>query len=331
MSQDGEPVSKVGIVVIGRNEGERLGKCFQSILGPAAVVVYVDSGSTDRSVSLARSFGNYVVELDARIPFTAARARNEGFEQLQQVMPNLPYVQFVDGDCEVTAGWIENAVAFLESHRDVAVVCGRRRERYPTRSIYNWLCDIEWNTPVGEAKSCGGDALMRAEAFEKVGHYRADLIAGEEPELCVRLRRAGWRIWRLDYEMTLHDAAMTRFAQWWRRALRSGYGFAQGAHLHGAPPERHYVWESRRAWLLGVWLPLACLASGILFGPWGWAAWLVYPLHILLTMVRNSGALGDRALLALFYELAHFPEGLGQIKFMRDRLLGRHARVVEYK
>ena len=230
---------------------------------------------------MARSLGNYVVELDTRIPFTAARARNEGFERLCQVTPNLPYVQFVDGDCEVAAGWLENAVAFLDLHRDVAVVCGRRRERYPARSIYNMLCDIEWNTPVGEAKACGGDALMRAEAFEKVGRYRADLIAGEEPELCVRLRRAGWRIWRLDCEMTLHDAAMTRFSQWWRRALRGGYAFAQGAYLHGATPERHCVWESRRAWLWGLWLPLACFAAGLVFGPWGWAAWLIYPVQML--------------------------------------------------
>ncbi len=331
MSQDGGLVANVGIVVIGRNEGERLSKCLQSVLGRAAPVVYVDSGSTDRSVSMARSFGSYIVELDTRIPFTAARARNEGFARLREVMPHLPYVQFVDGDCEVAAGWLDYAVAFLDSHRNVAVVCGRRRERYPARSIYNKLCDIEWNKPAGEAKACGGDALMRAEVFAKVGRYRADMIAGEEPELCVRLRRAGWRIWRLDREMTLHDAAMTRFSQWWRRTLRGGYAFAKGAYLHGAPPERHCVWESRRAWLWGIWLPLACLAAGLTFEPWGWAAWLIYPLQILRQTARNPGPLGDRTLLALFQVLARFPEGFGQIKFMRDRLLGRQARLIEYK
>ena len=100
-----------------------------------------------------------------------------------------------------------------------------------------------------EARAFGGDVMIRAAALENVGGYRDDLIAGEEPELCIRLRAAGWRIWRLPYEMTSHDAAMTRFSQWWRRAMRAGYAFAQGAHLHGASPERHWVWESRRAWL----------------------------------------------------------------------------------
>jgi hypothetical protein len=271
-----------------------------------------------------------VIELDMSIPFTAARARNTGFRRLKEIAPKLQYVQFVDGDCELQQGWLECADSFLGSHRDAGVVCGRRRERHPERSIYNWLCDREWERPAGEVYACGGDAMMRAKALEAVGGFRDDLIAGEEPELCVRLRKAGWRTWRLDREMTLHDAAMVRFGQWWRRAFRAGYGFAQGAYLHGASTDRHYVWESRRAWLWGVWLPLTCLVVGV-FAPWGWAAWLIFPLQILRQTVRNHGPMRQRALLALFQLLAHFPEGYGQIKFMRDRLLGRQARLIEYK
>jgi GT2 family glycosyltransferase len=323
--------SKVGVVVIGRNEGERLNNCLRSVTGRVACVVYVDSGSVDGSVSMARYIGCDVVALDTQIPFTAARARNAGFERVGQLEPSVPYIQFVDGDCEVVAGWMEKAVAFLDAHRDVAVVCGRRRERYPGRSIYNRLCDIEWDTPIGEAMGCGGDALMRVDAFERVGGFRADVIAGEEPELCVRLRAAGWRIWRLDAEMTIHDAAMTHFDQWWRRSLRAGYAFALGAYLHGAAPERHFVWESRRAWLWGICLPLTCIVFGLAFGPWGWVLWLIYPAQVLRLTVRNSGPLRQRALLALFQVLAKFPEGIGQIKFLRDRVLGQRTGIIEYK
>jgi len=102
------------------------------------------------------------------------------------------------------------------------VVCGCCRERFPDRSIFNMLCDIEWDTPVGEANACGGDAMMRADAFGQANGYRDDLIAGEEPEICVRLRAVGWKIWRLGEEMTLHDAVMTRFSQWWNRTKLSG-------------------------------------------------------------------------------------------------------------
>lgn len=171
--------------------------------------------------------------------------------------------------------------------------------------------------------------MVRASALEAAGGFRDDLVAGEEPELCVRLRAAGWLIWRLDTEMALHDADMTGFRQWWRRALRSGYAFAQGADLHGAPPECHWVWESRRAWLWGVWLPLACLTAGIAFGPWGWAAWLIYPLQVFRQAARNAGPMKDRALLALFQVLSRFPEACGQIQFIRDRLRGGQSRGIE--
>jgi GT2 family glycosyltransferase len=321
---------RFGAVAIGRNEGERLRRCLAS-LSAAAAVVYVDSGSSDGSVRCAREHGADVVELDMGLPFTAARARNAGFSRLAELAPSVAFVQFVDGDCELDQEWPQVALAFLEARAEVAAVAGRLRERYPQRSVYNWLCDREWDGPAGEVRACGGIAMVRAGAFTTVGGFRADLIAGEEPELCVRLRAKGWRIWRLEAQMALHDAAMARFSQWWRRAARAGYAFAQGAHLHGAPPERHWVWESRRAWLWGIWLPLGCLAAGLLLGPWGWAAWLIYPLQVLRQTVRNPGPLADRATLALFQVLARFPEGLGQIAFLRDRLLGRSARLIEYK
>jgi GT2 family glycosyltransferase len=321
---------KFGAVVIGRNEGERLQRCLRS-LSAAAPVVYVDSGSTDGSAQWASGYGAEVIDLDMSVPFTAARARNAGFERVRKLAPDLRFIQFVDGDCELNKGWPEQALSFLESYGNVGATCGQLRERHPERSIYNWLCDREWEGPAGEVRACGGPTMMSVDALEGVGGYRNDLIAGEEPELCVRLRAAGWRIWRLDAEMALHDAAMTRFGQWWRRALRSGYAFAQGAYLHGATSERHWVWESRRAWLWGIWLPLVCLIIGLLFTPWGWAVWLIYPLHILQKIIRSSGALGGRALIALFHVLGHFPESWGQIKFMCDRILGRQGQLIEYK
>jgi len=322
--------TKFGTVAIGRNEGDRLRRCLQSLTS-AATVVYVDSGSNDGSAQWARDWGADVIELDASLPFTAARARNTGFERLREIAPKLDYVQFVDGDCELIERWPKHALAFLNSHPDVGAVCGMRRERYPNQSIYNWLCDQEWNGPVNEVCACGGDMMARAVAIEAVNGYREDMIAGEDPELGVRLRAAGWRIWRLDIEMTHHDAAMTRFSQWWQRGVRSGYVFAQGAFLHGAPPERHFVWESSRAWLWGVCLPLACLIITLTVEPWGWVAWLIYPLQLLRHVWRGSGPLSQRATLALFQTLVRFPEGWGQIKFLADRILDRQARLIEYK
>ncbi|MDX1297215.1 MAG: glycosyltransferase family 2 protein [Pseudomonas sp.] len=321
----------IGVVVIGRNEGERLERCLASLLGTADKVVYVDSGSTDGSVQMAQGLGVEIVALDMALPFTAARARNEGFRCLQRQLPEIGYVQFVDGDCEVAVGWLAKAQAFLHEHPAVAVVCGRRRERFPQRSIYNRLCDLEWDTPIGEAKACGGDALMRADAFAAEAGYRADLIAGEEPELCVRLRAAGWKVWRLDVEMTLHDAAMTRFGQWWQRTLRGGHAFAEGAFLHGASPERHWLRESRRAWLWGLGIPVAVVLSCSLFGWLGLFLLLVYPLQVVRLALMGERSVRENWLPALFLVLGKFPEMFGQVKFLLSRVGAGKTALIEYK
>ena len=322
---------QMGVVVIGRNEGERLGRCLRSVVDTVPQVVYVDSGSTDRSVEMAREMGVEVVGLDMRIPFTAARARNEGFHRLSAAKPGLTYVQFVDGDCEIVPGWLEKAVAFLDAHDDVAAVCGRRRERHPENSIYNMLCDIEWDTKVGEARYCGGDAMLRVDAFTKINGYRVDLITSEDPEICVRLRSAGWRIWRVGEEMTIHDAAMLRFGQWWKRELRTGYGFAEGARLHGAPPERHFARESRSAWLWGLGLPLGVSVLASWWGAWALAMFLIYPLQVVRLAMRGTRSARENWWCAAFLVLGKFPETLGQLKYMFHRYFGGQSRLIEYK
>lgn len=321
----------MGVVVIGRNEGPRLERCLASLASAAQKVVYVDSGSTDGSVQMALTLGVEVVELDMTIPFTAARARNEGFACVQRLLPAMRYVQFVDGDCEVVGGWLPQAQAFLDTHPDVAVVCGRRRERFPQRSVYNLLCDLEWDTPVGEAKACGGDALMRADAFAEVSGFRPDLIAGEEPELCVRLRGNGWKVWRLGEEMTLHDATLTRFGQWWQRTLRGGYAFAEGAFLHGAAPEQHWLRESRRAWFWGLGVPLATVIASLILGWFGLLLLLVYPLQVVRLARKGDKSTRENWLRAFFLVLGKFPEMLGQVKFLLNRFGAGKSALIEYK
>lgn len=322
----------LGIVVIGRNEGERLQRCLTSLLGRSDVIVYVDSGSTDDSVAVAVALGASVQRLDLNLAFTAARARNEGFRRLLALVPAVERVQFVDGDCEVAPGWLAEASGFLDHHPTVVAVCGRRRERFPERSIYNQLCDIEWDTPVGEALACGGDVLMRVRALAAVSGYRDDLIAGEEPELCVRLRAKGGLIWRLDAEMTLHDAAMLRSGQWWRRCVRSGFAFAEGVRLHGAPPERHWVREYRSVCLWGGALPAAIVATAVFGSPLALLGLAIYPLQILRLASRSVETAGRvRWLRPLFLVLGKFPEFVGVLRAWRSRFGRPSVRLIEYK
>jgi GT2 family glycosyltransferase len=325
----------LGVVIIGRNEGERLRRCLTSVVGRGLSVVYVDSNSTDGSVSLAKTMGADVVELDMSRPFTMARGRNAGWARLEEIDPDIRFVQFVDGDCELITGWLERASEVLESRPEVAVVCGRRCERSPESSIYNRLADIEWNySPLGEAKYCGGDAMIRVEALRQVGGYNPTLIAGEEPDLCVRLRHHNWIILRIDAEMTLHDIAMTRFSQWWRRTERGGFAFAQGVAMHGRPPERHFVHELRSTILWGIALPLFILGLAWPTHAASLVLTLAYPLQA-FRITRRHRKLGMSASNAWLWGwnciLGRFPDAVGALRYWFSRLSGRDQTLIEYK
>lgn len=321
---------ETGVIIIGRNEGDRLKTCIQSVKDGGYKIVYVDSGSTDDSVPWAKSKGIEVTLVDPAKQFTAALARNTGFARLKELYPETTYVQFVDGDCEVTKDWISTAVNFLENSTGVAVVCGRRRERYPNASVYNMLCDIEWNTPVGEAGACGGDALYRVDVFEQVNGFNNSLIAGEEPELCVRIRSAGYQVWRLDAEMTLHDAAMSSFGQWWKRSQRAGYAYFLGASIHGRDQEKYNVRECLRIILWGGMVPLLTI-FGLFFSPLAILILSVYPLQGLKLYFRGPRGGREGAIWALFIVIGKFAEFSGALKFFKDKLLSKKASLIEYK
>lgn len=327
-------LTNAGCVIIGRNEGERLERCLDSVCKAFSQVVYVDSGSTDQSVQKAQATGAQVVNLDMTKPFTAARARNAGLAQLYQTRSETEYVQFIDGDCELVPSWPNTAAAYLDTNPGIAVVCGRRRERYPDASVYNRLCDIEWNTPIGEATACGGDALMRIRALNQVNAFNANLIAGEEPEMCHRLRMQGWQIFRLDEDMTLHDAAISRFGQWWKRAKRAGYAFAAVSWLHRNSTVGIWQKEVARSMLWGAVLPLVMLLS-LIVGLQSIAliGLLLYG-YLLLKIyfhVPPQSITGMRFTYSLSLVLIKFAEAMGSLTFIKDGLLKRKSKIIEYK
>jgi GT2 family glycosyltransferase len=328
--------STLGVVVIGRNEGARLARCLGSLRAaePGGPIVYVDSGSADGSVELARAQGADVVVLDPSSGFTMARGRNAGIRRLLERMPELELIQFLDGDCELQPGWLEQGRLAMQARPDAAVVSGRRRERHRDANLYHRLMDMEWDTPIGEVDACHGDAMMRVAFLRTTGLFDESLIAGEEPELCERLRAAGGRILRLPVEMSLHDAAIDRFRQWWRRGLRSGHAEAQGAARHGWSRDRAATRALLRPWLWVFFFPLAILASALVFGGWALAATLVYPLHsakIALARWRRGDSLADSALYALFVLIGRVPTWLGHWSFWLTRLRGRPSALIEYK
>ncbi|MBC8074181.1 MAG: glycosyltransferase [Deltaproteobacteria bacterium] len=331
-----EPATdRIGVVAIGRNEGERLIRCIEALRGETARVVYVDSGSTDGSCEAAKTRGAAVVELDMTTPFTAARARNAGFARLRALWPDLELVQFVDGDMEVLPGWLATAMAVFDGRPEVVALCGVRRERHPEHSLYNRICDVEWRIGgFGETANFGGDVMFRAAALTEVGGYDERVIAAEDDELGVRLRERGGVLLRIDHESTLHDAGMDRFGQWWTRAKRCGHAYAQVSGLHGDHGERKFVREIKRVWVFGALLPGSAAVLSLPTLGLSWLALGIYPVNAVRIAI-DTHKRGFDWLEAVAWgascALSPIPQAIGVLKFHLDRLRSKRPEIIEYK
>ncbi len=316
----------VAAVVIGRNEGARLIDCLDALKGQVAQIIYVDSGSTDGSVEAATQAGAEVIALDMTQPFTAARARNAGFDALDAP----EYVQFIDGDCSLVPGFIDAASAFLDANPRVGMVTGWRSEIHRNASMYNQLCDFEWRRPAGVIDACGGDMMVRAALWREVGGMNPEVIAAEDDEVCCRFRKAGWTLERIPHEMTRHDANMLRFGQWWSRAVRTGHGFAQVGHLH---PE-YFTRERKRVLVYGLALPVLMLIG--LTALW-WLVILVLAAYV-FNYIRTARGLMSEGLIApeawrhaMLLSLSKFPNLIGMARFYWRHKTQAQMRIIEYK
>lgn len=333
--------ARVGLVVIGRNEGARLKRCLRSI--PVnCPTIYVDSGSSDGSVDFAESCGFLIERLDSERGFTAALARNAGWERLLATYPLLDYIQFIDGDCELNGEWIDLALTEMDKDGSLCAVFGRRRERFPNASSYNALCDDEWNVPIGFVEACGGDVMFRVEPLQLSGGYSETLIAGEEPDLCLRLGQRGWRIRRIDAEMTLHDANIHSAGQHWRRARRAGFAFAEHVARHGSKAFRS--WRRQRDAILawGLVFPVG-IGATIILAMFTGASWLLYlaALGMLLYPIQfvrivrakqRTGTSFSFARIYAFWMVAgRFAQLGGLLRYYYRQLRGARPRIIEYR
>ncbi len=326
----------LSVVIIGRNEGARLSRCLGSVRAATATlrdveILYVDSQSTDDSVERARAFGARVLPLPAG-PLAAARGRNAGWRAASAAA-----VLFLDGDTVLAPDFVGRALPLLQDDR-LAVVCGQRRELHPRASLYQLVLDLDWIGPVGDTEACGGDALIRRTALEEVLGYDEALIAGEEPELCARLRQRGYRIHRLDTVITWHDLAMTRWRQYWSRAVRTGHAYAEvSARLrHTSTP----LWraEARRNAMHALGLVGVVVGAALLSGVAGTVVPVAAAAGLLGALVlrtarrwrRKSGDASTSLIYGLHSHLQQLPIFWGQLTYWSHRLRGRRRPLIEY-
>ena len=328
--------SRVGVVVIGRNEGARLARCLESVQRLDRPIVYVDSGSSDGSAALAREARVSVVELDPSRPFSAARARNEGFAALAAAHGGTTLVQFLDADCTLFPSWLDAAEAAMGADPLRAVVIGPLHERHPDASVYNRMCALEWKSPPGDLSnfgSLGGIMLVRAEVFAALGGFDERVIAGEDSELGVRVAAAGFKVTKIAEPMATHDADIHRFGQWWKRAVRAGHAIGQRFSLHGRGGARDCARERRSVLFWGAALPatillLAPLTHGLSVLLAG--GYLVLGQRIVRYRLGQGDEPRDARLYARFVVIGKFAEAIGLLKFHLNNRAGKF-RIIEYK
>jgi len=326
----------VSVVVIGRNEGERLTRCLASVKAARwdAVpheLIYVDSRSGDDSVARATGMGAQVRVVDDASP-CAAKARNVGWR-----LARGEFVLFLDGDTELDAEFVQRALATLADAR-LCAAWGHRRESRPEQSLYTRVLDLDWVYPAGRTLYFGGDVLVRRAALAAVDGFDPALKAGEEPELCARLRAEGWEIEHIDAPMTRHDLAVTTFRAWWRRAYRSGIAYAEVAdrmRRRGDVLWQHEAARDFRHGLLFVAAPFVLLAA-LAWSPVAAAALVGLALaFIARTAARCAWKAPGRTLLhwqyAVFAHAQKIPALFGQLAWRRARRRSAEIGLVEYK
>jgi cellulose synthase/poly-beta-1,6-N-acetylglucosamine synthase-like glycosyltransferase len=332
--KENQPVS---VVVIGRNEGARLARCLDSIRQmrfPASDVelIYVDSASKDDSTQIAASRNAQVIVLNAGRP-CAAKARNAGWRA-----SSAPLVFFLDGDTIVHPDFLTKAMESLRT-KEIGVVWGHRRELKPRQSIYTGVLDLDWIWPAGDSLFCGGDALMRRSVLEATGGFDDTLIAGEEPELCRRIREMGYRILHIDCQMTGHDLAVTRFRQYWNRSVRTGHAYAEIASRFQRTRDPLWLAEQRRNIVQGLGYAILILGS-VAIGIARLTLWplaitvLIFVLLAVRTAMRNRSRTSSLKLLfahGIHSHLQQIPILLGQAGYWWSRFAGKRRHLIEYR
>ena len=327
----------LSVVVIGRNEGERLVRCLKSVAamhlpGRTFELIYVDADSIDGSLDRAASLRARVISVKPERP-CAAVGRNAGWRAARASI-----VLFLDGDTTLASDFVEHALPEF-SDPQVAIVFGDRRESNPQGSIYNRVLDLDWVLPLGRIETMGGDVLIRREALEAVDGYDEHTIAGEDADLCARIRAKGYVALHLDRVMVHHDLAIYKFSQYWRRSVRSGHAYAEISERFRQSDSAVWRKKAIRHRVQGA-IMLALLAGAPLLAL---ATRSLLPLIISLaivsilvarTAVRYRARKTDwvtRIMYGVHSHLVHIPVLVGQLRYLRNRSTGKKERLIEYK
>lgn len=237
----------VTIVVAARNAERTLAACLTSLLAidyPRVEIVVADDGSTDRTASLAASFGVRVLELE---PCGPSAARNRAVQDTRGDL-----VAFTDADCTVDPDWLRVLVDALE-RTGAASAGGPQQNVFEADAVAGRELDAFFRVAavlsdyaraddrgrfVDHNASC--NSIYRREAFVAAGGFPEGLWPGEDVELDWQLRAGGRRCFYVPAARVRHHRPSDPA---WFAAMMRRYGSAQRelVRRHGFFRPLHYV------------------------------------------------------------------------------------------
>lgn len=232
---------EVTIVVIGLNEADNLAKTFRAIqqvkYPPNLIeVIYVDSGSTDDSLSIARDYcDKCFVE---NVHPSAGRNRNRGLTEAKHDI-----VHFIDGDMAVDSNYLIKAVSILKD-KDVQAVVGQLEEQ--SKGIWNRLATLVSNDlkrDEGYTDFTSTGATYVRTALLSIDGYDERILRGQEIELGVRFKQAGYKIWSTLQVMGQHNYGNSSLYHYLLRFRANAKSLVQVAVLQG---ENSYFKKARK-------------------------------------------------------------------------------------
>lgn len=143
-------------------------------------VIVVDNGSADKTTLIAKEYGAVVYILPCK---TVAALRNEGARQAKGSL-----LAFVDADCVVQNGWLENALKHFHNPEVGAVGAATIIEDAGTWVSRYWFLQRKTGESVSHVKWLATENLiMRKDVFEKAGGFNEKLVTCEDVDLGYRI------------------------------------------------------------------------------------------------------------------------------------------------
>jgi glycosyltransferase involved in cell wall biosynthesis len=271
MTVTAPPLLTIGIKAL--NEEAHIAAALESACAAAAQlggeVILADSGSTDRTVEIARRYPVRILQLADPTQKSCGTGAQLAFQEARG-----EFFYLLDGDMVLKAAFLAEGIAFLRAYPEFAAVGGRVREAN-TKSIEFELRaqsdKVKGSSVAGEVDrlDCGG--LYRCEAIRAVGHFAdRNLHAFEEFELGARLRAAGWKLARIAVDSVDHYGHAVAGYRLMLRRLQTGYAGGPGEVVRAALGRPHFAHvlrnfsQLRYGFVIWVWwlLLIGCIAAG---------------------------------------------------------------------